>query len=160
MDILKDKTILLTGGTGSFGNKFTEIALKEHSPKVIRIFSRGEKKQVDMRKKFHDHEKLRFFIGDLATGAGSWTENYLFSTGACYFGHSIHLETINGYPAIISLAAPIKELAEEYFSWDGKKDKKGRRLLQVLGTEAGREYNENLWVDIAIQRFEKSTCSS
>lgn len=64
-NVLKDKTILLTGGTGSFGNKFTEIALKEHSPKVIRIFSRGEKKQVDMKKKFNDHEKLRFFIGDV-----------------------------------------------------------------------------------------------
>ncbi len=64
-DVLKDKTILLTGGTGSFGNKFTEIALKEHNPKVIRIFSRGEKKQVDMKKKFNDHEKLRFFIGDV-----------------------------------------------------------------------------------------------
>lgn len=64
-DILKDKTILLTGGTGSFGNKFTEIALKDHNPKVIRIFSRGEKKQVDMKKKFNDHKKIRFFIGDV-----------------------------------------------------------------------------------------------
>lgn len=62
------------------------------------------------------------------------------------------------YPAIISLAAPIKELAKEYFGWDGKKDTKGRRLLQVLGTEAGREYNEDIWANIAIQRFKDSTC--
>ncbi|MBN1280617.1 MAG: UDP-N-acetylglucosamine 4,6-dehydratase (inverting) [Candidatus Thermoplasmatota archaeon] len=64
MDVLKDKVILLTGGTGSFGNKFTEIALSQHSPKAIRVFSRGEKKQYDMEKKFKD-DRLRFFIGDV-----------------------------------------------------------------------------------------------
>jgi UDP-N-acetylglucosamine 4,6-dehydratase len=63
-NILKNKTILLTGGTGSFGNKFTEIVLKEYEPKVIRIFSRGEKKQLDMMNKFND-DRLRFFIGDV-----------------------------------------------------------------------------------------------
>jgi len=64
MDILKDKIILLTGGTGSFGNKFTEIVLKNHNPKAIRIFSRGEKKQFDMMNKFKD-DRLRFLIGDV-----------------------------------------------------------------------------------------------
>lgn len=64
MDILKDKIIILTGGTGSFGNKFTEIILKKHKPKAIRIFSRGEKKQYDMSLKFNN-ERLRFFIGDV-----------------------------------------------------------------------------------------------
>ena len=62
---LADKVILLTGGTGSFGQKFTEIALREHGPKVIRIFSRGELLQQEMRQKFDDDEKLRFFIGDV-----------------------------------------------------------------------------------------------
>jgi UDP-N-acetylglucosamine 4,6-dehydratase (inverting) len=64
MDILKNKVILLTGGSGSFGQKFTEIALNEHEPEAIRIFSRGEKKQLDMINKFND-ERLRFFIGDV-----------------------------------------------------------------------------------------------
>lgn len=64
MDILKDKVILLTGGTGSFGNKFTEIVLKDHDAKAIRIFSRGEKKQFDMANKFND-DRLRFLIGDV-----------------------------------------------------------------------------------------------
>jgi UDP-N-acetylglucosamine 4,6-dehydratase len=64
MDILKDKVILLTGGTGSFGKKFTEIALSHHNPEAIRIFSRGEKKQLDMMNKFKD-DRLRFFIGDV-----------------------------------------------------------------------------------------------
>jgi UDP-N-acetylglucosamine 4,6-dehydratase (inverting) len=64
MGIFKDKIILLTGGTGSFGNKFTEIVLKEHNPEAVRIFSRGEKKQLDMNNRFND-DRLRFFIGDV-----------------------------------------------------------------------------------------------
>lgn len=64
MDVLKGKTILVTGGTGSFGNKFAEILLKEHNPKTVRIFSRGEKKQLDMMNRFDD-SRLRFFIGDV-----------------------------------------------------------------------------------------------
>jgi len=63
-DVLKDKTILLTGGTGSFGNKFVEMALKYYTPKTIRIYSRGEKKQYDMEKKFNS-SKLRFLVGDV-----------------------------------------------------------------------------------------------
>jgi UDP-N-acetylglucosamine 4,6-dehydratase (inverting) len=62
---LSDKVILLTGGTGSFGQKFTEIVLREHNPKAIRIFSRGELLQHEMRLKFNDDERLRFFIGDV-----------------------------------------------------------------------------------------------
>ena len=64
MNEFEDKTILITGGTGSFGNKFAEIVLAKHNPKSIRIFSRGEKLQYDMRRKFEDN-RLRFFIGDV-----------------------------------------------------------------------------------------------
>jgi UDP-N-acetylglucosamine 4,6-dehydratase (inverting) len=64
--MLNNKTILITGGTGSFGNKFTERILKEYNPKKIIIYSRDEYKQYVMRKKFAKHdEKLRFFIGDV-----------------------------------------------------------------------------------------------
>ncbi|MFC1917384.1 UDP-N-acetylglucosamine 4,6-dehydratase (inverting) [Chloroflexota bacterium] len=63
--ILKDNVILVTGGTGSFGQKFTEIALQENSPKAIRIFSRGELLQQEMRRRFNNDERLRFFIGDV-----------------------------------------------------------------------------------------------
>ena len=62
---IEDKVILLTGGTGSFGQKFTEIALKEFNPKKIRIFSRGEFLQHQMRQKFNGDPRLRFFIGDV-----------------------------------------------------------------------------------------------
>src|SRR3989338_2952313 len=61
---LDNKTILITGGTGSFGQKFTETVLKNHNPKAIRIFSRSEYLQWEMAQKFKD-ERLRFFIGDI-----------------------------------------------------------------------------------------------
>lgn len=64
MSILEGKTILVTGGTGSFGQKFAEVVLKEHNPRVIRVFSRGELLQQEMRQKFND-DRLRFFIGDV-----------------------------------------------------------------------------------------------
>lgn len=62
---LEKKLILVTGGTGSFGQKFTEVALQEHDPKVIRIFSRGELLQQEMRQKFNDDPRPRFFIGNV-----------------------------------------------------------------------------------------------
>jgi len=62
---LQNKVILVTGGTGSFGQKFTEIVLREYNPKVMRIFSRGELLQQEMRQRFNNDEKLRFFIGDV-----------------------------------------------------------------------------------------------
>jgi len=58
------KTILITGGTGSFGQKFTEILLKEYNPKTIRIYSRGELMQIQMEQKFRDN-RLSFLIGDV-----------------------------------------------------------------------------------------------
>jgi UDP-N-acetylglucosamine 4,6-dehydratase len=54
-----DKVILLTGGTGSFGRKFTEIMLKKYKPKAIRIFSRDELKQWEMEKEFNNSRHLR-----------------------------------------------------------------------------------------------------
>lgn len=62
---LRDKVILVTGGTGSFGQKFTEIALKEHDPRTIRILSRGELLQQEMQQKSGKHARLRFFVGDV-----------------------------------------------------------------------------------------------
>jgi len=61
----KDKVILVTGGTGSFGKKFVEIMLKEHRPKKVIIYSRDELKQHEMRAAGFDHPSLRYFIGDV-----------------------------------------------------------------------------------------------
>ena len=45
-----------------------------------------------------------------------------------------------------SFATPLKWIATRYFFWDGEKDEKGRRLLQRLGTDVGREFDENVWI--------------
>ena len=70
--MLNDKRILITGGTGSFGQKFTRRILKEFNPKKIIIYSRDEYKQYVMRATFENEfgkdvvkEKLRFFIGNV-----------------------------------------------------------------------------------------------
>ncbi|WP_347451179.1 UDP-N-acetylglucosamine 4,6-dehydratase (inverting) [Acetoanaerobium noterae] len=68
--MLTNKTILITGGTGSFGKKFTEIIIKKYNLKKIIVYSRDEFKQDVMRKYFLEKfpeaiSKLRFFIGDV-----------------------------------------------------------------------------------------------
>jgi UDP-N-acetylglucosamine 4,6-dehydratase len=60
-----DKTVLVTGGTGSFGKKFIRIMLDEYHPKKIIIFSRDELKQHEMRIAGYDDPSLRYFIGDI-----------------------------------------------------------------------------------------------
>ncbi len=60
-----DQVILITGGTGSFGNTFVRMTLEKYSPKKIIILSRDEMKQWDMAKKFQDDPRVRFFIGDV-----------------------------------------------------------------------------------------------
>jgi len=63
--MLTNSTILVTGGTGSFGNTFVPLTLEKYSPKKIIIFSRDEMKQWEMAKKFNSDERVRFFIGDV-----------------------------------------------------------------------------------------------
>ena len=66
--MFKDKTLLITGGTGSFGNAVLEYFLKSEVGE-IRIFSRDEKKQEDLRIKYKD-PKLNFIIGDVRDFGG------------------------------------------------------------------------------------------
>jgi UDP-N-acetylglucosamine 4,6-dehydratase len=61
----KDKIVLVTGGTGSFGKKFVEIMLEEYQPAKLIVFSRDELKQHEMRVQGLDHPNLRYFIGDV-----------------------------------------------------------------------------------------------
>lgn len=63
--MLNNSTILVTGGTGSFGNTFVPMTLEKYNPKKIIIFSRDEMKQWDMAKKFQGDSRVRFFIGDV-----------------------------------------------------------------------------------------------
>ncbi|HEY59559.1 MAG TPA: UDP-N-acetylglucosamine 4,6-dehydratase (inverting) [Anaerolineae bacterium] len=61
----KDKVILVTGGTGSFGKQFVEIMLKDFNPAKLIVYSRDEQKQHEMRQMGFLHESLRYFIGDV-----------------------------------------------------------------------------------------------
>lgn len=63
--MLNNASILITGGTGSFGKKFAEIALSEYNPKKLIIFSRDELKQHEMRVSGFDDPRIRYFIGDV-----------------------------------------------------------------------------------------------
>lgn len=63
--MLENATILITGGTGSFGNTFVPMTLAQYNPKKMIIFSRDEMKQWEMAKKFHNDARVRFFIGDV-----------------------------------------------------------------------------------------------
>lgn len=63
--MLTNKTILVTGGTGSFGNTFVPMTLAKYNPKKIIIYSRDEMKQWNMAKKFQGDDRVRFFIGDV-----------------------------------------------------------------------------------------------
>ena len=63
--MLKNSSILITGGTGSFGHSFVPLTLKKYNPKRLVIFSRDEMKQWEMAKLFQDDPRVRFFIGDV-----------------------------------------------------------------------------------------------
>lgn len=67
MDIFKNKRVLVTGGTGSFGSKFVETLLLKYEPAQIVIFSRDELKQFEMKNRIdvENLKKIRFFIGDV-----------------------------------------------------------------------------------------------
>ena len=63
--MLANKTILITGGTGSFGHTFVPMTLARFNPKKLIIYSRDEMKQWEMAKKFQGDKRVRFFIGDV-----------------------------------------------------------------------------------------------
>ena len=63
--MLSNSTILITGGTGSFGNKFIPMTLEKYNPKKIIIYSRDEMKQWNMALEHKDEPRLQFVIGDV-----------------------------------------------------------------------------------------------
>lgn len=63
--MLTNSTILVTGGTGSFGNTFVPMTLAKYNPRKLIIFSRDEMKQWEMAKKYQGDPRVRFFIGDV-----------------------------------------------------------------------------------------------
>ncbi|GAA1574074.1 UDP-N-acetylglucosamine 4,6-dehydratase (inverting) [Leucobacter aridicollis] len=65
MSILEGSTILITGGTGSFGKAFIRYALDNLNPRRLIVFSRDELKQYEVRQQFNDDPRLRWFLGDI-----------------------------------------------------------------------------------------------
>src|SRR5665647_1873498 len=63
--MLSNSSILITGGTGSFGNTFVPMTLKKYNPKRLVIYSRDEMKQWDMALKFQNDPRVSFIIGDV-----------------------------------------------------------------------------------------------
>jgi UDP-N-acetylglucosamine 4,6-dehydratase (inverting) len=63
--VLRNSSILVTGGTGSFGHTFVPMTLAEYNPRRLVIFSRDEMKQWEMAKLYGDDKRIRFFIGDV-----------------------------------------------------------------------------------------------
>jgi UDP-N-acetylglucosamine 4,6-dehydratase (inverting) len=63
--MLKNKSILITGGTGSFGHAFIPMTLEKYNPKQIVVYSRDEMKQWEMAQKFEDDPRVKFVIGDV-----------------------------------------------------------------------------------------------
>lgn len=62
---LEGRSVLVTGGTGSFGKKFVDVCLREHNPRKLIVFSRDELKQHEMRSAGYTDSRLRYFIGDV-----------------------------------------------------------------------------------------------
>jgi len=65
MSDLKNSSILITGGTGSFGNSFVRMTLKKYNPRRLVVFSRDEMKQWEMAKSYANDDRVKFFIGDV-----------------------------------------------------------------------------------------------
>ena len=63
--MLKNSSILITGGSGSFGHTFVPMALAKYNPRRLVIFSRDEMKQWEMAKLYQNDKRVRFFIGDV-----------------------------------------------------------------------------------------------
>lgn len=88
-DLLKDKIVLITGGTGSWGTELTKQLLKDSKVREIRILSRGEFAQTEMRRKL-DNDKLKFYIGDVR----DLNRLLLVSRGADYIFHLAALKHV------------------------------------------------------------------
>lgn len=65
MSIFENSSILITGGTGSFGKAFLSEVLRSHNPARVAIFSRDELKQYEMKQTYGDNPRIRFFVGDI-----------------------------------------------------------------------------------------------
>lgn len=91
--MLNNKTILITGGTGSFGHHFVDYVLKNYTPKKIIIYSRDEYKQFLMSNDYHEYNEIfRFFIGDVR-------DDTRIRMAMCDVDYVIHAAALKQVPA-------------------------------------------------------------
>ena len=90
--MLNDKTILITGGTGSFGQKMVKTILERYTPKKLIVFSRDELKQYKMAETYpvSKHDCLRYFIGDVR----DWKRLHEAFRGVDYVIHAAALKQV------------------------------------------------------------------
>lgn len=93
----------------------------------------------DVKYKDWDRGKIKIILisGRIASGKSTLGDSLVRVLSKTYPKYIIKRHSFGHY---------VKEVAKRAFGWDGKKDCKGRRLLQVVGTEAGREYDSDIWV--------------
>jgi len=70
--VLHGKSVLVTGGTGSFGRRFIKTILRDHAPRRVVVFSRDELKQYEFQQEIGDDPRVRFFIGDVRDRERLW----------------------------------------------------------------------------------------
>ncbi|VAV85571.1 UDP-N-acetylglucosamine 4,6-dehydratase (inverting) [hydrothermal vent metagenome] len=119
---LKGSTILITGGTGSLGQKLTEIILDSYEPKRLIILSRDELKQYEMCRRFNEHPALRFFIGDVRDR----DRLYRAFDGVDYVIHAAALKQVpaaeyNPFEAIKTNVFGAKNVIDVSVDWGVKK---------------------------------------
>lgn len=68
MTVLKGASVLVTGGTGSFGRACVSRILEAHDPARVVVYSRDELKQYEMRSELGDDDRVRYFLGDIREG--------------------------------------------------------------------------------------------
>ena len=89
--MFNDKTILITGGSGSWGNELAKQLLEKYSPKKIKIYSRNEPKQITIKRNFKNNPNLKFVIGDV--------RDYDRLDEVCYdVDYIFHLATLKHFP--------------------------------------------------------------
>jgi NADPH:quinone reductase-like Zn-dependent oxidoreductase len=88
--MLEGSSILITGGTGSFGHAFVPMTLAKYNPKKLIIFSRDEMKHWEMAKAYSNDERVRFFVGDVRDKQGNY-RNFVGDTVEAFLDAGLHL---------------------------------------------------------------------
>jgi len=93
------------------------------------------------------------FGGPIGSGKNTAADMAEACIDTAWKANKPHPNAVQPLTIQLGFADEVKKVAGDYFHWDGIKDERGRRLLQVLGTEAGRAYNPDIWVEKVMSRL-------